>query len=676
MNSSQEYDKKSNIFSVKEFGAVGDGLQDDTLAITKAIDETYKNGGILLFPSGTYTISSDIELKREFISTGAVSFKAPDNGDLSPNVVFYIGRRMNVSNVTFNNLVVKLAPKDNEQIYTPVALNGVNFLHSSLQIGQSRTITSGYSIRCCKFTSIKSRAFNGLTVLNANHVLIDNCEFQEFLNGIYIEPTMSFAASEIRILNTRIANCVASSISLIGTSTARLSKIILDNLVITGSLRDKEMLKHGGIRAYFCNGLMINNITASTITDTIKLEACTDVKVHNSNLTSNEKACNIRATGCVNVDLFNCVFDRAVKTGYAIIIGNANLNAQTRGNTYPSKFWRIHDCSFHCLSSGIKIEYTDSISVFNNKFYTDVTQTNTGLLWFSKEVTNGQYFNNEFYAPGEIKTIRNDSSADVTNIYNEQKLNIIKPSINDYISEPIIKEHDSDLNEATSYLIEFRVNDYRKIQQAANTNDFKTLSDWMKSIDNATLAWNSSAWHVPSKKLGDIVVNGTVYDTYGTENFWWARSMLVIDRYNSLTCRDFSTPSYSSNNPLMIASASIAENAWQTAIFRAPLVVDGEVYDPVPNKLLDYNGWVGYLSARMCLGQKKDGSYILLAVDGKSGFAGCTMEQVARKMKDLGCIHAFNLDGGGSASLWYKGKIINNPSLGEGERKIPAIMYI
>ncbi|WP_276899504.1 phosphodiester glycosidase family protein [Frischella perrara] len=676
MNSLQEYDKKSNIFSVKDFGAVGNGLQDDTLAITKAIDETYKNGGILLFPSGTYIISSDIELKREFISTGAVSFQAPDNGDLPPSVVFFISRRMNVSNVTFNNIIVKIAPKDKEQIYTPVEFNGVNFLHSPLQIGQSRTITSGYSIRCCKFSSYKSRAFNGLTVLNANHVLIDNCEFQEFLNGIYIEPTMSFAASEIRILNTRIANCVDSGISLIGSSTTRLSKIILDNLVITGSLRDRDILKRGGIRAYFCNGLMINNITASTITDTLKLEACSDVKVHNSNLTSNEKACNIRATGCVNVDLFNCVFDRAIKTGYAIIIGNANLNAQTKGNTYPSKFWRIHDCSFHCLSSGIKIEYTDSISVFNNKFYTDVTETNTGLIWFSKEVTNGQYFNNEFYAPGEIKTIRNDSSANVTNTYNEQKLNIIKPSIDDYISEPIIKEHDSDLNEATSYLIEFRVNNYRKIQQAADINDFKTISDWMKSINNATLAWNSCAWHVASKKLGDIVVNGTVYDTYGTENFWWARSMLVIDRYNSLTCRDFSTPSYSSNNPLMIASASIAENAWQTAIFRAPLVVDGEVYDPLPNKLLDYNGWFEYLSARMCLGQKKDGSYILLAVDGKSGFAGCTMEQVARKMKDLGCIHAFNLDGGGSASLWYKGKVINKPSLGEGERKIPAIMYI
>ncbi len=676
MNSSQEYDKKSNIISVKDFGAVGDGLQDDTLAITKAIDETYKNGGILLFPSGTYIISSDIELKRQFISTGVVSFKAPDNEDLSPSVVFYIGRRMNVSNVTFYNLVVKIAPKDKEQIYTPVELNGVNFLHSSLQIGQSRTITSGYSIRCCKFTSIKSRAFNGLTVLNANHVLIDNCEFQEFLTGIYIEPTMSFAATEIRILNTRIANCVVSSISLIGTSTARLSKIILDNLVITGSLRDREMLKHGGIRAYFCNDLMINNITASTITDTIKLEACTDVKVHNSNLTSNQRSSNIRATACVNVDLFNCVFNRGNEAGYAVIIGDANFNAQTKGNIYLSKFWRIHDCRFHCISVGVKIESTDSISVFNNKFYTDIAKTNTGLLWFSKEVTNGQYYNNEFYAPGEIKTIRNDSSANVTNTYNEQKLNIIKPSKNDYISEPIIKERDSDLNDATSYLIEFRVNDYRKIQQAADNFDFKTLSDWMKSINNATLAWNSSAWHVPSKKLGDIVVNGTVYDTYGTENFWWARSMLVIDRYNRLTCRDFSTPNYSSNNPLMIASASIAENAWQTATFQSPLVVDGEVYDPLPYELVTHYGWFKNLSARMCLGQKNDGSYILLAVDGKSGIAGCTMDQIARKLRSLGCMNAFNLDGGGSASLWYKGKIINNPSLGEGERKIPAIMYI
>ncbi|WP_294913415.1 phosphodiester glycosidase family protein, partial [uncultured Gilliamella sp.] len=78
----------------------------------------------------------------------------------------------------------------------------------------------------------------------------------------------------------------------------------------------------------------------------------------------------------------------------------------------------------------------------------------------------------------------------------------------------------------------------------------------------------------------------------------------------------------------------------------------------------------------MCLGQKNDGSYILLAVDGKSGIAGCTMDQIARKLRALGCMNAFNLDGGGSASLWYKGKIINNPSLGEGERKIPAIMYI
>lgn len=670
-----QHDKNTDFISVKDFGAIGNGITDDTLAIINAVEATYKSGGILLFPSGTYLISSDIVLKREIITTGEVSFKAANNGDSAPYIVVFISHRMNISNVTFNNVIVKVAPVEDSLSYIPVNFSNINFVNASLEIGQKRTITSGYTINCCKFSSNKSRGFNGLTVLNANHVLVENCEFQEFQNGILIKPTMSFAANHISIRNTRIANCIESSISLIGNSTSRISKIILDNLVITSSLRDKDLLKNGGIRAYFCNGLMINNITASTITDTIKLEGCTDVKVHNSVLTSNGAACHMRGTGCVNVDLFNCVFDRATTPGYAIIIGNADLNKQTRGNTYPSKFWRIHDCRFQCISAGVKIENTDSISVFNNEFYTNTTISNRALLWFSKGVTNGNYYNNKFYAPEDGIIIKNDSSDNVTTAFNEQKLKKIQQS-SVYISEPKIENNDSVLNGVTSYVIEFSVDDYRKIRQAADIANFKTLSDWMKSNENATLAWNSSAWNVQSKRLGDIVVNGTVYDTYGTENYWWARSMLIIDRYNRLTCRDFATPSYNSNTPLMIASASIAENAWQTATFRAPLVVDGDIYDPSLTGILSSDGWNKDLSARMCLGQKKDGMYILLAVDGISGSSGCTMKQAAEKMKSLGCIHAFNLDGGGSASLWYKGKIINKPSLGAGERKIPAIMYI
>ncbi len=47
--------------NVKDFGAVGDGVTDDTAAIQAAID-SLTTGGILLFPSGTYLISSALSI--------------------------------------------------------------------------------------------------------------------------------------------------------------------------------------------------------------------------------------------------------------------------------------------------------------------------------------------------------------------------------------------------------------------------------------------------------------------------------------------------------------------------------------------------------------------------------------------------------------------------------------
>jgi len=47
--------------SVKDFGAVGDGVADDTAAIQAAINSLTK--GVVLFPAGTYVISSVLFLK-------------------------------------------------------------------------------------------------------------------------------------------------------------------------------------------------------------------------------------------------------------------------------------------------------------------------------------------------------------------------------------------------------------------------------------------------------------------------------------------------------------------------------------------------------------------------------------------------------------------------------------
>ena len=66
-------------FNVKEYGAKGDGVTDDTLAIRKATEELNKKGGTLYFPKGTYIVST---LAESFKAVG----KLNSNGELYPNV--------------------------------------------------------------------------------------------------------------------------------------------------------------------------------------------------------------------------------------------------------------------------------------------------------------------------------------------------------------------------------------------------------------------------------------------------------------------------------------------------------------------------------------------------------------------------------------------------------------
>lgn len=65
-------DKLREKVSVKDFGAVGDGVTDDTAAIQAAIDSL--SGGTVNFPQGTYVISSPILLKRGIRLLGSGPF--------------------------------------------------------------------------------------------------------------------------------------------------------------------------------------------------------------------------------------------------------------------------------------------------------------------------------------------------------------------------------------------------------------------------------------------------------------------------------------------------------------------------------------------------------------------------------------------------------------------------
>jgi len=69
---------------------------------------------------------------------------------------------------------------------------------------------------------------------------------------------------------------------------------------------------------------------------------------------------------------------------------------------------------------------------------------------------------------------------------------------------------------------------------------------------------------------------------------------------------------------------------------------------------------------------------VFVVVDGRSpGYsAGVTMTGLAQIMKDLGATTAYNIDGGGSSTMYFNGSLVNNP-LGENkERGTSDILYI
>ena len=81
---------------------------------------------------------------------------------------------------------------------------------------------------------------------------------------------------------------------------------------------------------------------------------------------------------------------------------------------------------------------------------------------------------------------------------------------------------------------------------------------------------------------------------------------------------------------------------------------------------------------RTCMGYTYNGSLIIMVIQGRfPGIAeGATLTQAAQLLKDLGCVEALNLDGGGSSCMLINGKETIVPSDAAGERAVPAVFII
>lgn len=124
--------------------------------------------------------------------------------------------------------------------------------------------------------------------------------------------------------------------------------------------------------------------------------------------------------------------------------------------------------------------------------------------------------------------------------------------------------------------------------------------------------------------------------------------------------------------------SSFAKWKIQTAVAGGPVLVqNGEVRISNEEERKFYGKAILDRHPRTGMGYTRDNKLIILAVEGRNpGIAeGVTLPEMAAIFKDIGCVEALNLDGGGSSCMLVNGKETIRPS-DKKQRPVPAVFLI
>jgi exopolysaccharide biosynthesis protein len=129
------------------------------------------------------------------------------------------------------------------------------------------------------------------------------------------------------------------------------------------------------------------------------------------------------------------------------------------------------------------------------------------------------------------------------------------------------------------------------------------------------------------------------------------------------------------------AAQLIDDGVVQTLSFGPSLIKDGIATKDFGKTVIDTNignHAIENANPRTGIGMISANHFIFIVVDGrsKSYSRGMSLSEFAQVFTDLGCTQAYNLDGGGSSTMYFMGRVVNNP-LGKGkERGVSDILYI
>ena len=221
------------------------------------------------------------------------------------------------------------------------------------------------------------------------------------------------------------------------------------------------------------------------------------------------------------------------------------------------------------------------------------------------------------------------------------------------------RAYDSDI-----YVADITVSDASALKTALANNTYgRNITDTTSDIadeNNAILAINGD--YYGARQSGYVIRNSKLY-----RNTSGDRDALVIQKNG-----EFKFVSESETS----AEQLLQDGALQVFSFGPVLLNNSEIS-------VGENEEVGMAMAsnpRTAVGYLGNNHYVFVVSDGRtSESAGLSLYELASFMKEIGVVDAYNLDGGGSSTMVFKGEIINNPTTNghsNQERAVSDIIYI
>ncbi len=215
------------------------------------------------------------------------------------------------------------------------------------------------------------------------------------------------------------------------------------------------------------------------------------------------------------------------------------------------------------------------------------------------------------------------------------------------ISVTVTEETTAD-GRITYYLADIYVRDITCFQSAMANNTYGTgyrdSISHMALINNALLAINGD--YYGNTNEGVVIRNGVIYRANRT-------NCDVCVLYYDGTMRVMPGSSFSVED-------AVRDGAWQAWTF-GPALLDAD-----GSALSAFSSTSRIISAnpRTAIGYYESGHYCMIVVDGRGESAGISLPDLSRLFEDLGCVAAYNLDGGNSSIMVWQDAVINNPSGG------------